>query len=318
MNKKITVIAIILTASILLTGCSSLLDGLLDGLNGAISNLLAEEPAKAYDDLVDHWKKDTVFEGGACAEVYETLMSAAENGDKDTITNCFTEGLRKKSTFSKEVDDFIKAYPKGLKTAEMKYSPAGAGGSFKEGKAVKGAGATYEGVFNGEHYYIYFKVCYCDDFDPSNIGVEFFLLENTGAHAKNNYDSAPVEDYWANTILRCDIRNDVNYRMVNGKPLYWTDTSSPKLTVEEMRKLLTEHPDLGAKEVRNAIGTPNCIIHSSNSAGSRVYYELKPENGEPRYVYISAQSDYGDIYDAYVCTEDSTDYDNPLYSMPRG
>ena len=50
-----------------------------------------------------------------------------------------------------------------------------------------------------------------------------------------------------------------------------------------------------------------------NSTGYTHFYELKPVNGEPRYAKIICQVDYGKIYDAYVCTPDDADYDNPLY-----
>lgn len=311
MMKKYALAVILLLSSFILTGCAAdLLQRVVDAI--------PEHTDPSYDTLVEHWQNCTVFEGGAAEEAYDILMTAAEEGDRDKFVSCFTPEIQAKSVFQNQVDEFFKAYPKGLKNSEAKFSPAGAGGSFKDGKAIKGAGALYEYDLNGDHYRIHLKFCYVNDADPNKVGMEYFVIQNNGALAKSNYENKGVsEEEMGYLIVRCDIRNDVNYRIIGGDPIYWTDTDSPKLTADEMRALLSEYRNLGTPEVRDAIGEPNYAYKSPNSTGCTIYYELASENGEARYARISAASLTGKVYDAYVCTADSTDYDHPLCEFIR-
>ena len=82
-----------------------------------------------------------------------------------------------------------------------------------------------------------------------------------------------------------------------------------------MRDLLGKYGTLGDRELRNKIGDANVVCKVFNNASYRHYYELKPENGEPRYAYIVCQTYYDKIYDAYVFTPTDTIYDNPLYEQ---
>lgn len=315
MKRKNAVVVSLLLSTLMLTGCTTVVNWISD----AVDYFAPAESEVIYDDLVEHWKNDIVFEGSGAEEALNTILSAAEEGDRDKLVNCFTEELRDTSSFQDQVDAFLKAYPKGLLGNEMEYRPAGAGGSINGNNVIKGAGAIYTCDYNGDHYRIWLKFCFVNDEDPDKIGVEFCLIQNDGAIAKSNSESAKYseEDYWEGVIICCDIRNDVNYRMIAGSPLCWTETDSPKLTVDEMRALLSTYRDLGNPAVREAIGEPNYAIKFFNSTGYWIYYELMPENGEARYAFISAESPTGSIYDAYVSTAESTDYDNPLCPFIR-
>ena len=311
--KKVLALSLIMSlGAVNLTGCSKLIQAITG------PTMSHAEAIEKYGDLCTYWQNENVFEGGGATSAYETLLDSAESGDRDKFASCFTKELRGKSGFDSMVDEFLKAYPKGLKDAEMKYSPAGAGGSFDGGKAVKGAGAKYEGKFKGETYYILIKFCYVNDNDPDKVGVEFFTIENEGAKAANNYESCSDEYYWDKVILLCDIRKDVNYRVIDGTPVLWKDTDTPKISAEELRTLLAKADGrLDDPEVRSKLGEPNYEGTSYSSAGCKYYFELQPKDGKPQYAYISAKTQWGDIYDAYLSTEDSTDFDDPLYSMPR-
>ena len=299
MFRRNTLAVILLSSLILLSGC------------------VFRREKVSYDNLVEHWQNDTVFEGGAAEEALNALLDACESGDRDAFASCFTPELQKESSFDEQVDSFISAYPSGLKDCDMKYSPAGAGGSSGEDGFVRGAGAIYECTFDGGRYYIYIKFCYCNDPDPDKVGVEYFTIENEGAKAYNNYQSYFDEDYMSDVIASCDIRDDVDYRIIDNKPVYWTDTKSRRLTEDEIRRLLAEHPDIDDPEFKDALGEPNYHVDNSNSTGCRLYYELEPEDGEATYVLIIADAYSRKIYDAYKCTADSTDYDDPIYTMER-
>jgi hypothetical protein len=80
-----------------------------------------------------------------------------------------------------------------------------------------------------------------------------------------------------------------------------------------MRDLLGEYGTLGKREVRDKLGDSNAVFKPSTSAAYIHYYELQPVNGEPRYAKITCKTNYGTIYDAYVCSPDDTIYDNSLY-----
>ena len=310
--KKVLALSLIMSlGAVNLTGCSKLIQAITG------PTMSHAEAIEKYGDLCTYWQNENVFEGGGATSAYETLLDAAESGDRDKFASCFTKELRGKSGFVSMVDEFLKAYPKGLKDAEMKYSPAGAGGSFDGGKAVNGAGAKYEGKFKGETYYILIKFCYVNDNDPDKVGVEFFTIENEGAKAANNAQSSSDPDYWEKTVMLCDIRNDVNYRIIGGTPILWRGSSVSELTADELRTLLAKSGSLDDPELKAKIGEPGNERTSYSSAGVTYYFEIQPKDGKPQYAYIIAQTNWGKIYDAYLCTEESTDFDNPLYSMPR-
>lgn len=300
--------ACLLTGVMLLTsGCAGKIIGLIKGRE------------KEYDSIVEKWKNETVFEGEAADDAVNALLKAAEAKNHDEFTENFTDKLRSTRSFDNSVDWFLNAFPEGLSEAEFNYRGGGAGGSSKEGEWRKGATYTYDCTLNGEWYFVSVSFCFCNDNHPEEIGVEQFIVMNKNARAYHNEKASRDPEYYDKFDVICDIKSEEEMpaRVIGGSPYLWTETDNPKLTADEMRDLLGEYGTLGNRELRDRIGPSNSIYKSFNSASYKHYYELQTENGEPRYAYITCQTDYGKIYDAYICTPDEILYDDPLYEMER-
>lgn len=313
-NFKIRLVTVVLGVAILVTpalcGCDKVLQKAIDLIPETTRNT-------EYDNLSDQWTKEFVTEKYAIDDAFERLFKAAEDGDKEAFKKCFTPKLQKEPGFDRLVDSFFASYPEGLGKEEFEHRPGGAGGSIKGDKFITKAGGRAD-VWVGENYYrIDVGVCYEYTDEPDLVGVERFSIRNLEALAVYidyinkfaEYDAETMED-----PVVCDIRtsDEVCARMINGSPYLWENTDTPKLTVEEMRKLLTEYRDLSSPEVRNKIGLPNARLKQFNSTGYDCFYELQPVNGEPHYAHITTKSELGDIIDAYDCTRDGYDLDNPL------
>jgi len=293
-----------------LCGCDKVLQKAIDLIPETTRNT-------EYDNLSDQWTKEFVTEKYAIDDAFERLLKAAEDGDKEAFIKCFTPERQKELVFSRLVDSFFDNYPKGLGKEKMDIRPGGAGGSIKGDKIIKKAGGRAEVWCDGKYYRIDAGVCFVYSDEPGKVGVESFSIRNMEALAVyidytnkfDEYDPEKMED-----PLICDIKSpdEVCAKMINGCPYLWEDTDTPKLTVEEMRQLLTEYRDLSSPEVRNKIGLPNARLKQSNSTGYDCFYELQPVNGEAHYAHITTKTELGDIIDAYDCTADGYDLDNPL------
>lgn len=307
--EKIKKVTVLLMAGIMLltSGC---VRKIVDGIMGR---------EKEYDSIVAKWKNETVFEKEAADDALNAVLAAAEAKDHDEFAENFTDIVRSKTGFDGKVNLFLDAFPAGLSGAELEYSGGGAGGSSGEKGWRKGASCSYECTLNGEYYCLNVSFCFCSDENPEEIGVESFTVMNKNARAYHLGMASDDPDYFDRIDLLCDIKSEEEMpaRLIGGTPYLWTETDVPKLTADEMRDLLGEYGTLGVKEVRDRIGPANDTYKSFNNASYRHYYELQPENGEPRYAYIVCQTEYGKIYDAYVCTPYETLYDDPLYEMDR-
>ena len=80
----------------------------------------------------------------------------------------------------------------------------------------------------------------------------------------------------------------------------------------QMREYLKKYDNLS--DLSFEIGDPNVTKKYSNCTGYNHYYELTPENGEPRYAYICTSSPSGDFTYGYICSDSETFYDRKLFS----
>ena len=306
----IAVLGVAVMVTPALCGCEDILQKAIDLIPETTRNT-------EYDNLSDQWTKEYITEKYAIDDAFERLLKAAEEGDKEAFAKCFTPEVQKKSGFNGLVDSFFENYPKGLGKGKIEHRPGGAGGSIKDDKFIKKAGGRAEVWIDGKYYQIDVGVCFVYSDEPDKVGVESFSIRNMEALAVYidyinqfaEYDPEKMED-----PIICDIKSsdEVSAKMINGCPYLWEDTSTPKLTVEEMRKLLTEYRTLSSPEVREKIGLPNARLKQSNSTGYDCFYELQPVNGVAHYAHITTKSELGEIIDAYDCTSDSYDLDNPL------
>ena len=274
-----------------------------------------------YDNVVDIWQKTHVTEKEAIDQAFKKLFAAAESGDREMFARNFTEEIRNKPGFDSALKDFFSSYPKGISNCELTYKGGGAGGNFDEdGGATRGFAGLYQCTLEGKPYWITIYICYEDTNHAEKVGITHFSIMNLEGRAyylvENNKqqeadphycyeDEVPLINYFKSD-------KEITAKLIDGSPILWTPSDAPKLTEEEFRTLLAENGDKDLSMMFDKIGRPGFNIHYFNHTADVCYYELAPENGEPRYAYITTNTEYGKVLYAYVCTPDSCDYDNPL------
>lgn len=309
--RKVSVVLIILFCMIL-SGCSF------------ISRIKKVDP-DSYDNVIDIWQKSSVTEREATDQALKKLFAAAESGDKELFAKNFIEKIRNSSGFDSALKEFFSSYPKGISNCELKRKGGGAGGSYNKGGRRMGVSAVYQCNMDGKPYWITLVLCYIDTNHPEEVGVTHFSIMNLEGRAKfivdrNNRQTLDDKyDFEADVPLVNYIMSDkeITAKLINDTPILWTPSDAPKLSEEEFRALLAENGDNDISRLFDKIGKPGFSIHYFNHTSYTSYYELAPKNGEARYAYIITRTEYGQIFDAYVCTPDSCDFDNPLYQMKR-
>ena len=280
----------------------------------------------SYDNVIDIWQNNHVTEKQATDQAFKKLFAAAESGDQVLFAKNFAEEIRNSSGFDNSLKDFFASYPKGISNCELTYKGGGAGGSNdKGGGASRGLAALYQCYLDEKPYWITIKLCFQDTKHPEKVGISHFSIMNLEGRAsylvENNEHLTADSKYdfeSVHPLVNC-IKSDkeITAKLINGSPILWTPSDAPTLTEEEFRALLAENGENDISRLFDKIGKPGFNTHYFNHTADTCYYELAPKNGEPRYAYITTQTQYGKIYDAYVCTPDSCDFDNPLYQQNR-
>lgn len=306
--RKLSVVLII-TFCMILSGCSCIFGN-------------KKVDPDAYDNVVDIWQKTYVTEKDSKDQAFKKLFAAAESGDQTAFTKNFSEEVRKKANFNSTLNEFFSGYPKGISECELTYKGGGAGGNSDENGISRGCAGVYYCSMDGKPYWITIEMTYKDDSHPEKVGVSHFSIMNLEGRAnylvENNRRQTEDEhyDFAEEFPIACYILSDkeVSAKLINGSPILWTESDAPKLTADEFGKLLKENEGKDLSGLFDKIGKPGHSIHYFNHTAYYCYYELAPENGEPRFAFITTLSEYGQIIDAYVCTPDSCDFDNPLIS----
>lgn len=230
-----------------------------------------------------------------CEEAIEELLDSADAGDRDSFEKMFTPRLQEREDFQTAVDAFFRIYPNGLSLCEreVRYNPTS--GSLSDDESDQIANVCCICFLDREWYYMELSICFENAESPEDVGVMFFCIENLEANAIDR-------EYGADEFLVCEIgdENEISARLIDGRGYLYTPTPDRSITVDEMKAFLEQYDD-NFNGLVDCIGEPNAWEYGDNFINS-CYYELVPEDGKPRYVYISADSDSGYFYDTYLCS----------------
>ncbi|MBE7070139.1 MAG: DUF5104 domain-containing protein [Ruminococcaceae bacterium] len=273
----------------------------------------------------EYWKSHYSSEKTAADQAYKKLFEAAENGDKERFADNFTEEVRTRSDFGVFLDDFFAKYPKGLSKSETQYHAHGSSGAYDNGEKKAIAHCYYTLTFEDQRYWISMGYCYSSTKHPEELGIMYLSVMNLEGYALFTTENQarlyedPDYEYTKEVPLVCIILGEdtVKARLINEVPYQWLDTGAKKLTEDEMRTLLNEDRDAGIKPVIEKIGEPNVATRSYAGNSYTYIYELASSDGEPLYAVIKTSKEQGRIIDAYACTADKCDYDNPLCGFKK-
>ena len=246
-----------------------------------------------YEHYTDKWKYGWVSDNEARREAINGLLSAAESGDREALAKNFTEEIREKEGFSKALDDFLAAYPKGLALCELNGHGGASGG--KTGEVTeRNTSISYTCELDGKWYYMSLSVCHENSADKSKVGVTYFLVESLEANALD-------EDYPDDAhLIFNNIEGRVSAVLIEDRGYLYTPYTR-NITMEQMKEYLAQYNTLS--DIVDEIGEPNVSKKYDNSTGYDYYYRLASENGEPRFVYICSSQGMGKIYSYHFCSD---------------
>lgn len=213
------------------------------------------------------------------------LLTAADAGDRDSFEKIFTPNLQKKENFGKAVDAFFESYPNGLSLCAREARYGTEGGSAERAWTT----VSFTCFLDGEWYYMHLNICYKNKKSPDDFGVEFFCIENLEANALDL-------DHNRGEFLACRIadESEVTARLIDGRGYVFTPTPDRSITVEQMKSYLEQYDDF--YDLTAQIGRSNACRW-----GYAYYYELVPENGEPRYACVETEG--REIFYSYICSD---------------
>lgn len=278
---------------------------LVTGVTSAISH---EIESAEHECVPDEWRSSRLIgDNKAASDVITALLESADAGDKEAFIKNFTPNIQKRADFNSDVDAFFSAYPGGFSTVELEGGLVQSSSSSNEGELEKHGNTRYTCRINGEWYAIYLRFCHGNTLYPDEVGVTGFFIENLETNA--------LDMDYENEFLSCILTDEskVCARLISNRSFVFTPYPDRIITFEEMQQLLSEHGSLAS--LSEEIGPPNVTIKYSNCTGWDHYYELAPENGEPRYAYLCTNGEHGGILYGYLESETKTLYD---YDMIPG
>lgn len=303
-GKKSPAVCIITGSILLLLPVVSTLTLIITSISSAVIKNIKRAD---YDNVTDRWRNEWVSDHVAADEAIKQLLESADTGDRETFAKTFTPNIQENENFQVLLDDFFELYPVGLSQCELDGGNAGSSGSYNYGHNVQTGRAYYTCTLNGEWYYIGMSFCFENTDSPDDVGVDFFCIENLEANALDT-------EYADDEYLVCAIKNEneVTARLIDGRGFVFEPTPERVITETQMCEYLQNYDDLD--NLVFEIGAPNVTKKYSNCTGCDHYYELLPEDGEPRYAYICTSFPSGKLLYGYICSDTETFYNRKLFS----
>ncbi len=264
-----------------------------------------------YQSIPDIWRNESVSHSRAEDDIIYALLKSADNGNREAFVKNFTPEVQKNKGFDKAVDQFFESYPVGLSECEKYDMTRSDPASYDTESTAKIDSVSFRCELGETWYFIIIEYCYFNPDEPDKVGVTKCRVMNLEAAAVyyENEAANPADAYPV-----CDIKSSSEYnaRLVGGRAYLWTPTDTPRISQDELRRLLEKAERLDDPLLKYAIGEPNLIIKNDDSTEYGYFFELSEHNGTPCYAYFQTDSERGHILWALLCTPYEVDYDHPL------
>lgn len=255
-------------------------------VSSVVSKVKLAIERRGYDNFVDKWENEYVPNDEAGLEAIEWVFEAADNGDKDAIIEVFAKDVQDDSEFIRQIDAFLAEYPGNLSGAKIISKGGDEARDYDYNTKIEIVQFyyTFEIIKDGMYYYVDIGGCKENDYDPEQIGIEYFILKsdrvvvcNQDVIVESTYNTSDYDEY---ILAQIEVGGDFTTRRVGGCSVKFYDFDR-NLTKEDVVNAYDESADL--KQLVEKIGEPN----SKNITEKEVIYEIEPIDGEPRYVKIS-------------------------------
>ncbi|MBM6815905.1 DUF5104 domain-containing protein [Olsenella uli] len=239
--------------------------------------------------------------GQACLDAAEGLLDALETGDGDAIVGLFSPEVRASSDDLEGRADELVASCSG----HVEYLDAHSVTMPQESERVDDGrrrvelSAGFSFALGGENYWCFMTLVSENDFDEAEVGVSTIIVWSEEAYSAMLYDARGAA--WPEGTglnLRLDYPLEWETRLVYDDPLRYeggdviSDTAGVAAFLDEGERTVDDFEE--------RFGRPCCVSWTGDGV---VYYELPEEDGEPRYLRVSAATSDDPIYSAYVVGE---------------
>ena len=239
--------------------------------------------------------------GQACLDAAEGLLGALETGDGGAVVALFSPKARASSDDLEAQADELVARCSGhveyLDSHSVTMPQESV--SVDHGRRRVELSAGFSFALDDENYWCFMTLVSENDFDETEVGVSRIVVWSEDAYSAMLYEARGAE--WPEGTglrLRLDYPLEWETRLVYDDPLRY-EAGDAISDVGEAAAFLDE----GGKtvdEFEERFGRPCCVSWMGDGV---VYYELPEEDGEPRYLEVSAAFSDEPIYSAYVVGE---------------
>lgn len=236
-----------------------------------------------YNNCVDKWKYEWVSDDTVKNDVMSSMTQAIDNSDKEAIKALFTKKIQNDPRLLEQIDEFLKQYPKGAVWKHNNGSLS-SGSSSDHGKRTEHLTCRSVLESEGELYYVYFSVCYQNEYDEDKVGIERFYVNSSKAEVMA--DNEDADRYDENDYIKAVISVDTDFetRLVRGYSyMYYPYERSITLeqAVDALKK--SETPE----DLEHILGKPN----GERKKHQEVMYEIETDGKEPRYIIFRYDDD---------------------------
>lgn len=282
--RVIATCVIALVATILCAGCAERVDTLVRAVR---SHVTGEEYVSPR--------------GQACLDAADALLDALEARDEGAIVGLFSASARSSSADLEERAHELVGDCSGRVGYFDTHSVTRPHESEKidDGKRRVELSAEFSFSLDERNYWCFMTVVSENDFDESEVGVSTVVVWSEDAYSAMLYDARGAG--WPEgqgLHLQLDYPLEWETRLVDGDPLRY-ESGDAISDVDEAVTFLSEG-DKTVANFRERFGQPCCVSWTGDGV---IYYELPEEDGEPRYLEVSAPAPEKPVYSAHVVGE---------------
>ena len=277
-------LALALAVVALCTGCSERIDTLVRFVESKVTGEEYVSPR-----------------GQACLDAAEGLLGALEAGDGDAIVGLFSPEARAGSDdLDEQAGELVESCSGhvGYLDTHSVTRPVESE-KVEDGKRRVELSTDFSFALDGENYWCHMTLVSVNDFDEAEVGVSTVIVWSEDAYSAMLYDARGAG--WPEgqgLHLQLDYPLGWETRLVDGDPLRY-ESGDAISDVDEAVTFLSEG-DKTVANFRERFGQPCCVSWTGDGV---IYYELPEEDGEPRYLEVSAPAPEKPVYSAHVVGE---------------
>lgn len=281
---RLVACAIALATTILCFGCAERVDMLV---RAAYSSVTGEEYVSPRAQ--------------ACLDVTDALLGALEEGDADAIVGLFSPTVRSSSTgLERQARELVEGCSGGVSyvdthSAERPHESE----RVDDGQRRVELSAEFSFALGERNYWCFMTLVSEDDFEEAEEGVSTLVVWSEDAYAAMLYDE-PDAEWPEGTGLHLRLSHPLAWetRLVDGDPLRYEGEGSVPDVAEAVAFL--DEGERTVADFQERFGQPCCVSWTGDGI---VYYELPEEDGEPRFLEVSAPTPERPVYSAHVVGE---------------